>query len=234
MKTPEEEWAIIRTSLQGLINKYGEGIGKNDEAQMLLQEVILALTLKVPFLERVSKLDQSFQRFPDFAPINEAAFDLFMVQFLSLEAGELDDYFDSEEWLEIENATIDRGTELLNLIIYLHESEAEEVIPGIDDFLEEFLLVDDDSFQDEHHIYETLIKYREEMNGKLEELFELSRNIPDEDPLKELFLPISLTLREKPLPPTIFQILKVESDQAALHTAYLSALLPFREYLTQQ
>lgn len=220
---------MIRNSLQGLITTYGAAIQQAEGAQELLNKLVLAITLKEPFLDRVDLLDKAFAQHTAFEPIKEAAFDLFMVYFLSMEAGQLDDYFDTEEWAAIEQETIDRGTEMLNVIIYLHESNADDVQPGIDDFLEEFLLVDDDEFQDEHHIYETLITHRESMNGKLEDLFQVSRELPQDDALKELFLPISLVLREKPLPEGINGILQKESDMPAIHGAYLSALLPFRK-----
>jgi len=63
-----------------------------------------------------------------------------------------EDYLDSPEWEDIEEETLDRGTELLNLLLYLNECEEEDIVPELDDYLKEFLLVYEDEFQDEYTI----------------------------------------------------------------------------------
>jgi hypothetical protein len=41
--------------------------------------------------------------------------------------------------------------------LYINECHDEDIKPGLEDFLKEFLLVEEDEFQDEFHIYEDLI-----------------------------------------------------------------------------
>ena len=46
-----------------------------------------------------------------------------LINFLNEDIRKLEeDYLDSPEWEKIEESTIDRGTELLNLLLYLHLS----------------------------------------------------------------------------------------------------------------
>src|SRR5690606_40187841 len=57
----------------------------------------------------------------------------------------------------IEEETIDRGSEMLNILLYLRECADDDIEPSLEDFLKEFLLVEEDEFQDEYRIYEKLI-----------------------------------------------------------------------------
>ena len=51
-----------------------------------------------------------------------------------------EEYFDSEEWEEIEEKTVERGTELLNVFLYINEANDADAEISIGDFLNEFLL----------------------------------------------------------------------------------------------
>ncbi|MDO8994606.1 MAG: hypothetical protein Q7U83_16180, partial [Daejeonella sp.] len=114
--------------------------------------------LEKPYLEKVDALDSVFDDQPVFEPLRELFFDLLLINFLNEDVRKLEeDYLDSPEWEKIEESTIDRGTELLNLLLYLQECQDEAIEPELSDFLREFLLVDEDEFQDEHRIYEEVI-----------------------------------------------------------------------------
>jgi hypothetical protein len=118
-------------------------------------------------------------------------FDLLLVNFFSADVKKLEeDYLDTPEWEAIEEETLDRGTELLNLLLYLNECEDEDIEPGLEDYLKEFLLVDEDEFQDEYRIYEPVIANQILMESPVAEIAKVAKTLPDDSELKELFYPI--------------------------------------------
>jgi hypothetical protein len=147
--------------------------------------------LDKPYLNKVDALDGVFDDQSAFEPLRELFFDLLLINFLNEDIRKLEeDYLDSPEWEKIEESTIDRGTELLNLLLYLQECQDEAIEPELGDFLREFLLVDEDEFQDEHRIYEEVIANQILVESDLKELARVTTEIPDDSELKELFYPM--------------------------------------------
>jgi hypothetical protein len=147
--------------------------------------------LDKPYLEKVDELDYVFDEQSVFEPLRELVFDLLLINFLNEDVRKLEeDYLDSPEWEKIEESTIDRGTELLNLLLYLQECHDEAIEPELGDFLREFLLVDEDEFQDEHRIYEEVIANQILVETDLNELARVTAEIPEDSELKELFFPM--------------------------------------------
>jgi hypothetical protein len=147
--------------------------------------------LDKPYLDKVDALDSVFDDQSDFEPLRELFFDLLLINFLNEDIRKLEeDYLDSPEWEKIEESTIDRGTELLNLLLYLQECQDEAIEPELGDFLREFLLVDEDEFQDEHRIYEEVIANQILVESDLKEVARVTAEIPDDSELKELFYPM--------------------------------------------
>lgn len=144
-----------------------------------------------PYLEKVSYLDAAFDDHPQLEELREIAFDLLLMNFFAADVEKLEnDYLESEEWETIENQTIDRGTELLNLLLYFRECADEEIEPQLDDYLKEFLLVDEDEFQDEHRIYEPVIANQLLLDSSYGEIAKVTAKIPANQELSELFYPI--------------------------------------------
>src|SRR6201996_3213443 len=143
------------------------------------------------FLTKVDLLDGVFDDNPQMESLREVFFDLLLVNFFSADVKKLEeDYLDSEEWEAIEEETLDRGTELLNLLLYLNECEDEEIEPELDDYLKEFLLVDEDEFQDEYRIYEPVISNQALMESSVSEIAKVAKQLPEDSELKELFYPV--------------------------------------------
>jgi hypothetical protein len=147
------------------------------------------------FLKRVKAIDELFAKHPELEAIHEFVFDLLLVKLLSAE-NKPEEFFDSPEWDHIEDKTIDRGTELLNLFLYLSEAKEADVEISLDDFLNEFLLVDEDEFQDELRIYEPLIVNEDILEAELSSIKEIQQGLKDENPIKPLFLPLVLFFQE--------------------------------------
>lgn len=142
------------------------------------------------FIEKVINLDRAFDDKPEFEPLREVFFDLLLINFFTADLNKLEaDYLESEEWEDIEEETIDRGTELLNLLLYIKECHDEGLEPELDDYLREFLLVDEDEFQDEHLIYEEVIANQVLMESNTEEIAMVAARLPEESEFRELFYP---------------------------------------------
>jgi len=143
------------------------------------------------FLDKVSLADRVFDDFPQFEELREITFDLLLLNFFAADVKKLEeDYLESDEWEEIEDRTIDRGTELLNVLLYLRECADEQIEPQLDDYLREFLLVDDDEFQDEHRIYEPVIAHQILVDSSYAEIAKVASKISEDHELAELFYPI--------------------------------------------
>jgi hypothetical protein len=143
------------------------------------------------FLSKADDLDAVFDENPDLEELREVFFDLLMINFFSEDVKKLeDDYLETPEWESIEEQTLDRGTELLNVLLYLNECEDENIEPELEDYLKEFLLVDEDEFQDEYRIYEPVIANQILIESPASEINKVAATLPDDSELKELFYPI--------------------------------------------
>jgi hypothetical protein len=145
----------------------------------------------VDFLSKVGLLDKVFDNNPKLEALREIFFDLLLINFFSEDVKKLeDDYLETKEWEGIEEQTIDRGTELLNLLLYLNECADEDIEPELEDYLKEFLLVDEDEFQDEHRIYEPVIENQILLESPVAEISKVAKKLPEDSELKEIFYPM--------------------------------------------
>lgn len=145
----------------------------------------------VSYLEKVDQLDAVFDENLPFDELREVVFDLLLMNFFAADVEKLErDYLESEEWETIEDQTIDRGTELLNLLLYLRECADDGIEPQLEDYLKEFLLVDEDEFQDEYRIYEYVIANQALADSSYEEIAKVASELPKTQELEELFYPM--------------------------------------------
>ena len=149
------------------------------------------LSSPVDFLSKVDLLDKVFDNNPKIEALRELFFDLLLINFFSEDVKKLeDDYLETKEWEKIEEETLDRGTELLNVLLYLNECADEDIEPELEDYLKEFLLVDEDEFQDEHRIYEPVIENQILMESPVSEIAKVAKKLPDDSEIKEIFYPM--------------------------------------------
>lgn len=160
-------------------------------AEPVKGQILAVFESELKFLQKVKGMDEVFDSNPKLEHLREIFFDLLLVNFFSADVKKLDeDYLDSPEWEKIEEETLDRGTEMLNVLLYLNECEDEDIEPELNDYLTEFLLVDEDEFQDEHRIYEPVIANQILMDSGIEEIGNVARNLPEDEEIKELFYPL--------------------------------------------
>lgn len=178
----------VEGALIASLDKFATISGK--EATDLQQKLIAVFNLDLGFLEKVEAFDAAFDEYPVFEELREVFFDLLMINFFANDMKKLDeDYLDSEEWTAIEEETIDRGTELLNLLLYINECHDERIKPELGDFLKEFLLVEEDEFQDEFHIYEDLISNQQLAESSIEDITSHAGMVDLGEEMEELFVP---------------------------------------------
>lgn len=170
---------------------------KNQSHESFSKELLSVFNSDKIYMDKLVAMDAAFDDQPLFEPLRELFFDLLLINFFNEDVRKLEaDYLESPEWEQIEEQTIDRGTELLNLILYLQECKDEAIEPELSDFLREFLLVDEDEFQDEHRIYEVVIANQILVDSSIKELARVSSSIPEDSELKELFYPMMGFFRE--------------------------------------
>ncbi|TDO22981.1 hypothetical protein [Pedobacter duraquae] len=185
----------VQGALIASLTKFAE---KSGEDAALLQESLITLFSKeIGFLEKVAEFDAAFNEYPAFEELREVFFDLLMINFFANDVKKLEeDYLETDEWANIEEETIDRGTELLNLLLYINECHDEQIKPELDDFLKEFLLVEEDEFQDEFDIYEDLISNQNLVEASIEDICSHAGMIDLGEEMEELFVPFMAFFHE--------------------------------------
>ena len=178
----------VRTALIASLDKFAEVSGIDS---IKLEEGLIEVFSKdLGFLEKVEEFDEVFNEYPAFEQLREVFFDLLMINFFANDVKKLEeDYLETDEWADIEEETIDRGTELLNLLLYINECHDERIKPELGDFLKEFLLVEEDEFQDEFHIYEDLISNQNLVESSIEDICSHVGMIEIGEEMEDLFIP---------------------------------------------
>ena len=176
---------------QALVASLDQFAAANKIESLAIEERLVDVFSKdMNFLEKVEEFDEVFDEHPKFDELREVYFDLLMINFFTSDVNKLEeDYLESREWEKIEEDTIDRGTELLNLLLYINECHDEEIKPGLEDFLKEFLLVEEDEFQDEFHIYEDLISNQQLAESSVEDICSNADLLELSEEMEELFVP---------------------------------------------
>lgn len=176
----------VLSALEASLQQFGKLAQK--DAKPLIKDLVGIFSSNKAYLEKVADLDKAIDDYPAFESLREVVFDLLLINFFSDDVNKLEeDYLDSPEWEAIEEQTLDRGTELLNVLLYLKECQDEDIEPELSDFLKEFLLVDEDEFQDEHRIYEEVIANQILMESSAQEVAKVAQDISDDSEIKELF-----------------------------------------------
>ena len=186
----------VKEALQAAVAGYSIGkSGKlNNEFtldgtdKVFYQQLENVFNTEAGFKAKMKGMDEVFDNHPEFANIREVCFDLLLINFFNSDAKNLEeDYLESQEWSKIEDETIDRGTELLNLFLYLQECEDEEIEPELSDYLKEFLLIEEEEFQEELEIYEDVIANQMLMESTYPEIARVASNLNDNAALKDEF-----------------------------------------------
>jgi len=179
----------IEQALKAAIHEYS--LASKQKSDVFSRRILEAFKVEKPYLEKVEYLDRVFDDFIHFDDLREIFFDLLLINFFTVDAEKLEaDYLESAEWERIEDQTIDRGTELLNVLLYLRECKDEKIDPELDDFLKEFLLVEEDEFQDEYRIYEPFIENQILVDSDFEGIATVAAKLDPDQEVADLFYPV--------------------------------------------
>ncbi len=217
----------VQNALENLFNTFSSL--ENVAGQKDLAKLIAIFSGEQDFMSKVAAMDAVFDDAPQLEPLTEVTFDLLMINFFAEDTKKLNvDYLDSPEWEKIEEETLDRGTELLNLLLYLNECEDEDIDPSLDDFLKEFLLVEEDEFQDEHRIYEDIIANQILMESNLEEIARVSKTLDADSEIRDIFYPLMAYFYDTDPHAEAIKEFKNLSEDPAFDAAILSLILNFK------
>ncbi|QEC53402.1 hypothetical protein EDD80_103156 [Anseongella ginsenosidimutans] len=182
---------VITGIAAGKAGKLEEAIQPGPELQTFYRQLEEVFNMKTDFLVKLRAFDELFESQSIFSHQQEILFDLLLINFFSQDAeGFGENYLETPEWEAIEDETVDRGTELLNIILYLRECQENDIDPSLDDFLKEFLLVEEEEFQDEHEVYEEVIAGQMLMESSYEEISRAAAAVREEAEIKEIFYPL--------------------------------------------
>lgn len=218
----------VKAALIASLDKFSAASGK--DSAKLKADLIEVFSKDLGFLEKVEEFDAAFDEHPAFDELREVFFDLLMINFFANDVKKLEeDYLDSEEWADIEEETIDRGTELLNLLLYINECHDEKIKPELDDFLKEFLLVEEDEFQDEFHIYEDLITNQQLVESSVEDICSHAGMIELGEEMEELFVPFMVFFHQPKANGEIIKELETYSANKEFDIAVYSLIAAFND-----
>ena len=216
----------IKTAIEAALGAFAEY--NNFEAVTLTDTFFEVFAADEDFLTKVDLLDAVFDENNDIEGLREIFFDMLMINFFSQDVKKLEeDYLDSAEWEAIEEETLDRGTELLNLLLYLNECEDEDIEPGLEDYLKEFLLVDEDEFQDEYRIYEPVIANQILIESPVDEIARMADRLPEDSELKELFYPMMCFFSNSDLSEDDYETIAENAPDPEFDMAVLEILIAF-------
>ncbi|RZL12738.1 MAG: hypothetical protein EOO89_19045 [Pedobacter sp.] len=201
----------VKVALIASLDKFAEVSGQ--DSVKLEESLVEVFSKDLGFLEKVEEFDEVFDEYPVFDELREVFFDLLMINFFASDIKKLEeDYLETDEWADIEEETIERGTELLNLLLYINECHDEGLVPELGDFLKEFLLVEEDEFQDEFHIYEDLISNQQLVESSVEDICSHAGMIEISEEMQELFVPFMVFFHQ---PKSSVQVIKELEDYSA-------------------
>ena len=165
-------------------------ISIDDEGLRQIQQLFLSDEDGIPFLQN---LDSTVYSNDGLMPLGEYMMDFGILK-LMVQASAHEDVealFESDYWMELEEKTLERGTELLNVLVYLKDCIENHVRPSLNDFLNEFLLVGEDGFQDEFEIYEPFIKNDDLLDANIKTILSTGEEVADDD-IRDLFAPMMI------------------------------------------
>lgn len=199
------------------------------ETPLLLNEKLSEIfSSKDNFIKKIKALDTATGEFKLPDDIGELIFDLLLFNFFSEDSQRLgESFFEGKEWEQIEDVIIDRGTELMNILLYLQECQDSDIKFSIDDYLDEYLISEDDFDNEEHEVYEAVIKNRDEIVlGDLETMAAISNQNSD-SPLNDQLLPILLFFEAKNSLDKKQELILKEGKNPVFQSAFLAVLSSF-------
>lgn len=208
-----------------LLNAYYSSI--NQETPVNIKEKLGALYVSdEPFLKKIKQLDQLIEEFKLKEDAGELVFDVLLYNFFSEDSQRLgESFFDSKEWEQIEGSIMDRGTEMMNLMLYLSECNDSNIESSLDDYLDEYLTGEEDFDTEEFEVYEAIIKNREAIvEGDLKTIVEIA-NKNSNSMLFDQLLPIMVFFETQSEVDEKFETIRLYGSNPSFQNPFLAVLL---------
>ncbi|MFM9944613.1 MAG: hypothetical protein ACKVQB_05210 [Bacteroidia bacterium] len=201
---------------------------KEETPNLLIEKLSENFSSKDNFIKKIKALDSAIGEFKIPDDIGELLFDILLFNFFSEDSQRLgEQFFESKEWVQIEDVIIDRGTELMNILLYLQECKDSGIQFSIDDYLDEYLIGEDDFDSEEHEVYEAVIKNRDEIVlGDLDTMVEISKANAG-SPLGDQLLPVLLFFETKNSIDKKQNLILKEGTNPAFQSSFLAVLSSF-------
>jgi hypothetical protein len=187
--------------IKGLENEYYDQnkIQQWDkEIKTAYQELLTVFQKKEHIAQKVTQIDEICEKYTFLQPLNEYLVDIGLIDFFEHSPNYAkEDYFETQEWLQIEDKLAERGTELLNWLLYIAESKSAQADISLESYIEDFLLVGDEINDDQESLklYEPLIEAQEYLQEPPLDLFLLYEKLPETHELKNMFFPMMCYFR---------------------------------------
>lgn len=182
----------------------------------------------IGILEKLVALDKVITEHTVLTEVGEYLVDILLVYFFTEENKTLDEtYFESAAWLAIEDKLAERGTELLNVMLYINEANQSEQEISLEGYIEDFLLIGDEINEDQENLklYEPLIDSEQYLEYPPLDIYSLYERLPETLELKELYFPLMCFFRSpQTVESTLLSAINCGGN-ASLHGALLAALL---------
>ena len=226
----------IEDALKSLFKGFAEGRESvsASKADNVAQQVIDLINGIDKFPEMNQQLSKLLENETDFADLYPYVFDLLMLSFIAGSNEKVDpEYFESKEWEEIEESTSSLGSEILNLYIYMAEAYQHGIELDFEDYLHEFLIAEDELYQDDFPIYEDLLDNEDLIHEDIESLVAHAQSMEEDDELKQVLVPmIAFFQNDEPVLSRRKEIASFPY-QKAIHLALFDSLTSFHNRLIQ-
>ena len=161
----------------------------------------------------------------DFA---ELIFDIILFDFFDDNKKHEPNYFESKDWLKIENQILDKGTELFNLLLYLRECTDNDLTISLNDYIDEYLMCEDDFESIETQYYEDIIRNREQLYSNDLNLYVQIAEKNQNGPLEDQLLPILLFFLPDIKPEIKFQAIENHGRNSIFQLTFLKVLTTYK------
>lgn len=208
-----------------LLNAYYTSIQQETPANF--KEKLGALYLSdEPFLKKIKQLDLLIEEFKLQDDVGELVFDVLLYNFFSEDSQRLgESFFESKEWEQIESSIIERGTEMMNLMLYLSECNDSNIESSLDDYLDEYLTGEEDFDTEEFEVYEAIIKNRDAIvEGDLQTIVEIAEKNSN-SMLFDQLLPIMVFFETQSEVDEKFETIRQSGTNPSFQNAFLAVLL---------
>jgi hypothetical protein len=114
---------------------------------------------------------------------------------------------DDQAWDALEDACMGKGTDMLQFIHYLDECLADEVVPGMEDFIESFVISPDLEDQDNMLAYEEVLEARDLVDVPLQDMIPECRLLAADSAVESIFTGMFCFLRKEPFAREFLKVL---------------------------